>query len=884
MRVSFILLLYPVLISSAGAADYREPLSASYVLRDFRFTSGEVLPELRIHYRTVGQPRRDQTGVVRNAVLILHGTTGSGANFLRGEFAGELFGSGQPLDAGRFYIVLPDGIGHGASSKPSDGLKARFPRYGYRDMVEAQYRLLADGLKVNHLRLVMGTSMGGMHTWLWGQQHPEFMDALLPLASLPTQISGRNRAWRRLVSDAIRNDPACERGDYRAQPPSLRTAALVVYLMSNNPVERQKEAPTREAADKTLDEYIARTTRTMDANDVLYAIESSADYDPGPGLEQIRVPLLAINFEDDLINPPELRVLEKEIGRVKRGKAIVIPRSERTRGHGTHTLAAVWKEHLIRLLQESEHQKTNDGRVAPSQKSHQPHVTPVVGHADAPMTTGSSRTIIVSLPPRAELHQLLRRASSEAVALAKTKPISSSWSLTTIATAQAKAGDLDGARMTFAFAATEAERGFGGEANPWNLWRVGHFQAECGLKQQARISLHRAVRALPGVVGDYQKDSRTVDTFSVIVQELGGIGAREDARKTVDLLLGFSKKFFESSKIGNARDWAAPKIAAALAAVGDFEAAFRWSDGLQNGGNVLGEIAVAASKSLGRDAARRFVLETAEQLGRMRSADQTYFGLSELAEAQARLGDVEAAKRSAKSIGAGPSRASYDMTDGQPYALVRIAGVQRQSGDTAGAKETLRDAFRSVSEHPLMRGRDGWYSQIASGQIANGDIDGALRSVEAMDGKRSDSLAFIALAQSAAGESIAARATIGRALADAGLSVKAPPAPNPELMKLPGVSQNMPASARMQLAKIQAMAGDSAGALTTLRSIDDQNYQRFALERVVSARATAGDVAGALRMALDDSKTPEERRSALEGLGQGVDTRLSLKSLEPRAK
>jgi len=258
--------------------------------------------------------------------------------------------------------------------------------------------------------------------------------------------------------------------------------------------------------------------------------------------------------------------------------------------------------------------------------------------------------------------------------------------------------------------------------------------------------------------------------------------------------------------------------------------------------------------------------------------------LSELAEAQARLGDVEAAKRSAKSIGAGPSRASYDMTDGQPYALVRIAGVQRQSGDTAGAKETLRDAFRSVSEHPLMRGRDGWYSQIASGQIANGDIDGALRSVEAMDGKRSDSLAFIALAQSAAGESIAARATIGRALADAGLSVKAPPAPNPELMKLPGVSQNMPASARMQLAKIQAMAGDSAGALTTLRSIDDQNYQRFALERVVSARATAGDVAGALRMALDDSKTPEERRSALEGLGQGVDTRLSLKSLEPRAK
>ncbi len=222
MRISPVLLLLTVFTASAPAADYPEPLSASYVLRDFHFASGDVLPELRLHYRTIGQPRRDQNGVVRNAVLILHGTTGSGSSFLRREFAGELFGQGQPLDAARFYLVLPDGIGHGASSRPSDGLKARFPRYGYRDMIEAQYRLLTDGIKVNHLRLVMGTSMGGMHTWLWGQQHPDFMDALLPLASLPTQISGRNRAWRRLVSDAIRNDPAWERGEYRTQPPSLR--------------------------------------------------------------------------------------------------------------------------------------------------------------------------------------------------------------------------------------------------------------------------------------------------------------------------------------------------------------------------------------------------------------------------------------------------------------------------------------------------------------------------------------------------------------------------------------------------------------------------------------------------------------------------------------
>ncbi len=294
--------------------------------------------------------QKDRHGVVRNAVLILHGTTGSGASFLRPEFAGELFGKDQPLDAARTFIILPDGIGHGGSSKPSDGLRARFPRYGYKDMIEAQHRLLTQGLKVDHLRLVLGTSMGGMQTWLWGQTYPEFMDALVPLASLPAQISGRNRVWRRIVADAIRNDPAWDRGDYRTQPPGLRTAAEMLFFMSNNPVERQKEAPTRERADRVLDEYLARTIRPMDANDVLYAIESSADYDPGPGLERITAPLVAINFEDDLINPPELGILEREIKRVRRGQAFVIRRSDRTRGHGTHTLAAVWKDHLIRLL------------------------------------------------------------------------------------------------------------------------------------------------------------------------------------------------------------------------------------------------------------------------------------------------------------------------------------------------------------------------------------------------------------------------------------------------------------------------------------------------------------------------------------------------------
>jgi homoserine O-acetyltransferase len=217
-------------------------------------------------------------------------------------------------------------------------------------MIDAQYRLVTDGLKLDHLRLVMATSMGGMHTWLWGELHPEFMDALLPLAALPTQIAGRNRVWRRTIIDAIRNDPGWERGEYRAQPPSLRTAAELLFFMSSNPAERQREAPTRAAADRVLDDYVGRTLRTMDANDVLYAVESSADYDPGPCLERIKVPLLAINFEDDLINPPELRILEREIQRVERGSAIVIPRSDRTRGHGTHTLAAIWKDHLLELL------------------------------------------------------------------------------------------------------------------------------------------------------------------------------------------------------------------------------------------------------------------------------------------------------------------------------------------------------------------------------------------------------------------------------------------------------------------------------------------------------------------------------------------------------
>ncbi|PYK47970.1 MAG: hypothetical protein DME20_10240 [Verrucomicrobia bacterium] len=350
----FALLLSVSARSFASGSDYPAPTEGDHTIRDFKFASGETLPGLRLHYRMLGKPEKDAQGKTTNAVLIMHGTTGSGAQFIRPEFAGELFGKDQPLDTTKFFIVLPDGIGHGKSNKPSDGMHAKFPHYGYLDMIEAQYRLLTEGLGVNHARLVMGTSMGGMHTWLWGELHPDFMDALMPLASLPTQISGRNRAWRRIIIDSIRNDPAWNGGEYKTQPPSLRTAAEILWFMSSNPVLRQKEAPTLAKADEVLDKFVEGIVKTDDANDVLYALEASRDYDPGPNLEKILAPLLAISSADDLINPPELGILEREIKRVPRGRAIVIPLSDKTRGHGSHTIASLWKAELVKLLRETE--------------------------------------------------------------------------------------------------------------------------------------------------------------------------------------------------------------------------------------------------------------------------------------------------------------------------------------------------------------------------------------------------------------------------------------------------------------------------------------------------------------------------------------------------
>jgi homoserine O-acetyltransferase len=271
------------------------------------------------------------------------------------EFAGELFGPGQPLDASRYFLVLPDGIGHGQSSKPSDGAHARFPRFGYRDMVAAQYRLLTQGLQVDHLRIVIGISMGGMHAWLWGALHPDFMDALLPMVCLPAQISARNRVWRRVISDAIRNDPEWRGGEYRQQPPSLRTAAQIRFLMGSNSTLRLQQMPTLTVSDAVLDAAVDTAMQQDDANDTLYQIEASWDYDPGPDLDKIRAPLLALNWSDDLVNPPELGIMEREIERVPHGRAILIPFTAHSRGHESHLDAAAWKHHLLQLLDSAPH-------------------------------------------------------------------------------------------------------------------------------------------------------------------------------------------------------------------------------------------------------------------------------------------------------------------------------------------------------------------------------------------------------------------------------------------------------------------------------------------------------------------------------------------------
>ena len=332
--------------TTAGGVTERD-----FIVRNFRFASGETLPAMTLHYRTLGRPRRDAAGVVRNAVLILHGTTGTGGQFLSPSFSSVLYGPGQPLDTAVYYVVLPDGIGHGRSSRPSAGMRARFPRYTYDDMVDAQHRLLVDGLGVTHLRLVMGTSMGGMHSWVWGERYPDFMDGIVPLASVPTAIVGRNRMLRRMAMDDIRTDPEWRGGDYTSQPPRLRAALQILWLMTSAPLVQHRDAPTREKADSLITAWLDARFRAMDANDMLFAFDASRDYDPEPLLGRITAPLLAINSADDLVNPPELGLMERLMPRVKHGRYVLLPISAETRGHGTHTVASVWREQFSAFLE-----------------------------------------------------------------------------------------------------------------------------------------------------------------------------------------------------------------------------------------------------------------------------------------------------------------------------------------------------------------------------------------------------------------------------------------------------------------------------------------------------------------------------------------------------
>lgn len=332
-----------------------EPKAADFVVRDFRFRSGETLPELRLRYYTLGTPHRNAKGEIDNAVMVLHGTGGSGRQFLSPQFADVLLAPGGLLDPARYFVILPDNIGHGASSKPSDGLRARFPKYDYADMVEAQHRLVTEHLGVKQLRLIMGTSMGCMHSFLWATTWPEGARALMPMACQPVEIAGRNRLWRRMAIEAITSDPAYRGGDYEAQPvQGLKTAADLLILAGSAPIQMQKSMPSGPSADAWLATELPRRIAGMDANDFIYQVASSRTYDPSKDLEKITAPMTWVNSADDFINPPELGIAEAAAERLKTTRYILLPASEKTRGHGSHTWAVLWKDELADLLKRSE--------------------------------------------------------------------------------------------------------------------------------------------------------------------------------------------------------------------------------------------------------------------------------------------------------------------------------------------------------------------------------------------------------------------------------------------------------------------------------------------------------------------------------------------------
>lgn len=350
-RVLLLLLLAAAAVFTQ--AQQSTPEEHDFVTHNYTFKDGEKLADLKLHYTTFGKPQTDAQGRTTNAVLILHGTGGTGHQFTRPSFSGVLFGPGQLLDASKYFIILPDNVGHGGSSKPSDGLRAKFPHYDYDDMVALQHLLLTDGLHVNHLRLVMGTSMGCMHSFVWTEMYPDFVDAAMPLACLPVQIAGRNRMWRKMSMDAIRDSPDYDNGDYKQPPVGLRTAIDMLMLVGQAPLYAQKTMPTQQKVDAYVENGYQHYITSLDANDWLWALDSSRNYDPSPNLEKITAYVMHVNSADDFINPPELGIAQQEIKRVKHGTFVLIPISDETRGHGTHTLANVWKQYLEQLLKES---------------------------------------------------------------------------------------------------------------------------------------------------------------------------------------------------------------------------------------------------------------------------------------------------------------------------------------------------------------------------------------------------------------------------------------------------------------------------------------------------------------------------------------------------
>ncbi len=355
MRCILAALILSCVARSAGADTVWPTHEGTYSIANFRFGTGEVLPQLRLHYLTLGTAHTDAQGHTDNAVLLLHGTGGDAHSLMNPLFSEVLFGPGQPLDIHKYFIILPDDIGHGSSSKPSDGMHAHFPKYDYDDMVRSQHAMLVEGLKVDHLRLILGTSMGCMQSFVWGETFVGFADALAPFACLPTALAGRNRMMRYMAVRAIVQDPQWRGGEYRAQPiQGLTTANELLLVMGSSPLQMQKNYPTRAAAENYVEDYLKRTLAQTDANDLIYYVQASRNYDPSANLERITVPVLYLNSADDFINPPELGVAEKLATRMPRCRFILIPTSDATRGHGTHTVAAVWKDYLVQLLADSE--------------------------------------------------------------------------------------------------------------------------------------------------------------------------------------------------------------------------------------------------------------------------------------------------------------------------------------------------------------------------------------------------------------------------------------------------------------------------------------------------------------------------------------------------